>query len=208
MSDATASPVDLLPDLPLRSRGPLAAAFRALGCHDLRAAATRVWTLPYGRNRDPLDELCVLKQRRGTCSTKHALLARLIDEETIAGIELRLGIYEMSEANTPGVGATLARHGLTSIPEAHCCLVARGARVDLTRAHGAAAEPIGPFLAEQTIRPEQIGEHKRAFHRRFLAARAQARDYGALTADDLWAIREECIAALAEAEPELGRPAV
>jgi hypothetical protein len=33
-------------------------------------------------------------------------------------IVLVLGIYEMSEQNTPGVGAVLAKYGLTMLPEA------------------------------------------------------------------------------------------
>lgn len=58
---------------------------------------------------------------KGTCSTKHALLACLAQEQGIP-LELTLGIYEMNERNTPGTGRVLARHGLDALPEAHCYL--------------------------------------------------------------------------------------
>jgi len=59
--------------------------------------------------------------RRFTCTTKHALLAALAREQHI-NAQLVLGIYEMSERNTPGVGHVLSRYGLSYIPEAHCHL--------------------------------------------------------------------------------------
>lgn len=125
-------------------------------------------------------------------------MARLAAEERIIGIELRLGIYEMSEANTPGVGRTLARYGLQSIPEAHCYLVCHGALVDVTRTGGRGKEPIDRFVVEETIRPDQIGDYKRAFHRGFLSERVAQGCYGTRTTEELWEIREACIAALAE----------
>jgi hypothetical protein len=41
-----------------------------------------------------------------------------------------LGIYEMHERNTPGVGAVLEREGLSGIPEAHCYLVVNQRRTE------------------------------------------------------------------------------
>jgi hypothetical protein len=113
-------------------------------------------------------------------------------------VVLTLGIYEMSETNTPGVGPVLARHGLASIPEAHCYLVSDGHRIDVTR-DVVGAEPIGSFLHEEPIGIDQIGAYKLELHRRVLAdwmgrdAAAQGR-----TLAELWAIREECIASLSE----------
>lgn len=188
----------MLPDVELRPAGAITSAFIERGATDLRAGADLLWYIRYGRNTNPADPLCVLAEGVGTCSTKHALLARLVAEQAVPGIELRMGIYEMSEANTPGVGATLAAHGLSSIPEAHCYLVANGTRIDITRTDGAGDEPIDTFLAEETITPDQIGAHKRAFHRRFLATAAASGRYGTRTLDDLWSIREACIRAISQ----------
>jgi hypothetical protein len=92
----------------------------------------------------------------------------------------------------------LARYGLSSIPEAHCYLIYAGDRVDVTRNAGA-TEPISRFLHEERISPGQIGEYKIALHQGFI------RDWlvytgtdHAFSFDQIWKIREECIAALSE----------
>jgi len=51
----------------------------------------------------------VLNERRGPCSTKHALLKALADEQGLP-IRLMLGIYEMNARNTPGIGRVLEEH--------------------------------------------------------------------------------------------------
>ena len=120
-------------------------------------------SLPYGRNTDRSDWRLVLKEGRGACSTKHALLAELARENG-RHVALMLGIYEMCEDNTPGIGAVLERHGLPCIPDAHCYLAHEVTRVDLTR-EVEGAEYIELFLHEEEIYPRQIGEYKVRAHR-------------------------------------------
>jgi hypothetical protein len=167
-------PLSLLPDAILARDGPVTRAFLDCGVRQLRAAAGIVWKLPYGRNRSPADALCVLREGRGTCSTKHPLLARLLAEQGIEGFELRLGIYDMDEANTPGVGGVLARYGLRSIPEAHCYLAAGPRRLDFTRALPAEVAPITRFVQEVSVEPGDVSEFKPALHRRYLEEYAAA----------------------------------
>ena len=191
-------PVSLLPDLPLMKAGPVSDAFRARGVADLAGAARHVRALPYGRISDRLGwATLVLAEGRGTCTTKHALLAELAREQD-GSVQLTLGIYEMGEANTPGVGAVLARHGLATIPEAHCYLTHAGRRIDVTRAV-TPVQPIERFLHEEPITPAQIGDYKIALHRRVLAdwmtRTPEVRGKGL---DEVWAIREACIEALGE----------
>lgn len=188
---------DALPDSVLRRGGTVSGGFCAAGIFNYRSAARYVRDLAYGRNSDRNDSLNVLRERRGTCSTKHALLARLATEQELP-INLVIGIYEMNGRNTPGVGEVLARYGLTAIPEAHCYLMYAGDRVDVTR-NVTAAAPIGRFLHEERISPDQIGTYKTAMHEAFI------RDWlvykgidHALSLDQIWKIREECIAALSE----------
>ena len=113
---------------------------------------------------------------------------------------LTLGIYEMHERNTPGVGAVLARYDLASVPEAHCYLTYEGARIDVTRSGAGPSEPIARFLHEEAIVPEQIGEYKVALHRRFILTWVgdHAAAVGGRSCEEVWRIREECIAALAQ----------
>jgi len=190
--------LDIVPDSEIEPIGPVSFAFLDRDAATVRAAFQQVWRLPYARNADPGDPLAPLLEGRGTCSTKHALLALLLEEQDLDG-ELRLGIYEMCEANTPGVGATLATHGMDAIPEAHCYLLLEGRRIDVTRLDGQGTKPISSFLYEEAIDPEDIGDYKRTLHRRFLDAWAIENDLASLTGAELWAVREACIEALAAA---------
>jgi hypothetical protein len=183
---------DTLPEARLSRAGEVSAEFLALGLRDYRAAARFINQLPYGRNSDRADFRLVLREHRGTCSTKHALLAALAIEQKLP-VRLTLGIYEMNERNTPGVGAVLMRSGLASIPEAHCYLVFGGERVDVTRSLTDPGEPIAEFLHEETIAPAQIGRYKLEYHQNHLRQWSAGKG---LRFDEVWQIRESCIAAL------------
>ncbi len=187
-----------LPDAVLKNVGEASAAFLAQGVAGYQTAGRYVHQLPYGRNTDRANYRLVLAEKRGTCSTKHALLAALAIEQNLP-VFLTLGIYEMHERNTPGVGKVLDRYNLSFIPEAHCYLTYNGARIDVTRSGLEPTAPIAAFLFEEPILPEQIGDYKVHTHQRFLrewAARsvvASGRRF-----EEIWKIREECIAALAQ----------
>lgn len=184
--------VDHLPDAPLDVRYELAARFDERGVRDYRSAARYVMDLPYGRNSDRSNHHLVLAEGRGTCSTKHALLAALALEQGI-DVELRIGIYAMDATNTPGVGEVLQKYGIPVIPEAHCYLAYRDRRVDVT---SSASVRVKEFVAEETISPAQIGAHKVGMHRAFVER--WAKEVG-LDPDYAWRVREECIAALSRA---------
>jgi hypothetical protein len=184
---------DALPDAPIRAPGEVSRAFANAGIASYREAARFVRELPYGRNASRTDPLIVMRERRGTCSTKHALLARLAAELTLP-VQLAIGMYEMDERNTPGVGAVLARYGLRAVPEAHCYLVYEGTRVDVTRAIDSPADEMR-MLAEEIIAPDQIGEYKIGRHREFMADWIE-REMLNYELNRLWSIREECIASL------------
>lgn len=181
----------------LKQAGDISRAFVRAGALDYREAARFVCRLPYGRNTIVRDPLIVMREGRGTCSTKHALLRRLAAEQDL-DVALILGIYEMRETNTPGVGLILRKHRLATLPEAHCYLRFRGCRVDVTREFDAhPLETISPFLHEEDITPEQIGDYKARLHRGFLGRWiAETGIAGGRDLDEIWRIREECIAAL------------
>jgi len=186
--------LETLPNFDLAPGARLSAQFIFHGNRDFHAAARYVRQLPYGRNSDRSNYGLVLAELRGTCSTKHALLAALAREHD-SPVELRLGIYEMDGDNTPGVGPVLRRHGLDGVPEAHCYLAYLGLRVDLIRAEP--TEPVDDFLHEETIEPEGIVAYKVDTHRRFVREWALQRD---LDFEQVWRIREECIHDLSERE--------
>ena len=80
---------------PLQSTGAITAAFTARGVFTYREAGRYLYQLLYGRNTDRSDFRLVLPEGRGTCSTKHALLAELASEQHLS-VALTLGIYEMN----------------------------------------------------------------------------------------------------------------
>jgi hypothetical protein len=170
----------------------------ARGISDFQMAGRYLQALPYGRTADRADFGAVLREGKGTCSTKHALLAALAHEQNLP-VVLTLGIYNMHEGNTPGVGAVLTRYGLTSLPEAHCYLTYHGRRIDITRSGAEPIEPITQFLYEETILPEQIGDHKVTLHRQYMQQWVNhAETVRERSVEEMWRIREECIAALAQ----------
>jgi len=175
-----------LPDAPLDPTTPLAASFVARGARTFRDAARLVHALPYGRVGGWRD---VLPAGRGTCSTKHALLAALAAEVGLP-VTLVVGLYAMDGVNTPGVGPVLAAAGLASVPEMHGVLAAGDARVDLTWPGRHAPPPA--LTDERALEPDDIAQ-KAALHRRAVGAWALARG---LDGDAVWAVREACIAAL------------
>lgn len=159
-------PLERLTNRPFSAIGRYTSLFQMAGIHDFAGAARHVRALPYGRIADRQKLWLVLEERRGSCTTKHALLAELAREQGIH-VHLTLGIYEMNERNTPGVGQVLSPYGLEYIPEAHCYLRYEGGRIDVTGLP-TAAEPIDHFLQEEPITVDQIGAYKHDVHQRYL----------------------------------------
>ena len=187
--------LEQLADRPFSIGGSVTARFRTLGIHDFVGAARHLLKLPYGRIVDRSKFWLVLEEGRGTCTTKHALLAELAREQDI-DVSLILGIYEMSERNTPGVGRVLSKYGLESIPEAHCYLSHKGGRIDITGVP-AGAEPIDSFLHKEPITVDQIGVYKNDLHQRVLREWISRTDsVRGRSLEEVWRIREECLAAL------------
>jgi hypothetical protein len=192
------SPDMLLPDVSLIRRGLCTAAARAQGCHTYREAASFVWRLPYGRTSSRADLGLVLKEGQGTCSSKHGFLKALAVEQRLR-IGLVLGFFEMTEANTPGVGPVLEAHGVASVLEAHCFLAVHGHSIDLTMPPGSPAGVNRRFLHREFISASQVGAYKVERHRQAMADWVRTLPAPRSTPAEMWAIREACIARLGEA---------
>ncbi|WP_232817828.1 hypothetical protein [Winogradskyella tangerina] len=156
-----------------------------------------VKTLPYGRTKNRTDLSLVLSEKKGTCSSKHALLKRLADLNDIPNIELVIGIYKMTESNTPKIGNELTQNGLVYIPEAHCYLKINGNRKDLTSNQSDIDKIAKDIIEEQFIEPHQIAEFKVNYHKNFIKAWLKETDSES-EFDRIWTIRENCINRLTE----------
>ncbi|WP_189577506.1 hypothetical protein [Marinobacter zhanjiangensis] len=182
------------PDFELPESGPLTREVRRHGFDHFLALAEHVRQLPYGRPSDPGDFLAVLKEERGTCSFKHRLLAAVAHECGHSEVELVVGLYGMSDQNTPGVGVVLDDAGFGSIPEAHCYLRLGSRRYDFTGVSAGSMSPFDALLSEHVICPERLTEEKKSLHQEAIGAWAR---YNNQSFGDAWALREDCIQALA-----------
>lgn len=160
---------------------------------DFLKLALFVETLPYGRTVSSLDPAVVLFEKKGTCSTKHRLLAAVAHDCGYRDIHLVVGIYAMNEINTPGVGEVLTRAHLEYVPEAHCYLKHNDLRYDFTGLGSGAISPFASLYEEHIVDPHQLIKKKIALHREFVDRWANERK---LSPELVWRIRENCIAAL------------
>jgi hypothetical protein len=178
---------------PICPTGALCDEVLALGVSSLEQLANYVRSLAYGRTSNPSEPRTVLAEKRGTCSSKHQLLAAVAHECGHFEVQLTVGIYEMSEQNTPGVGVVLDAASFTSIPEAHCYLTVNGERFDLTGLTAGKSSPFDSLLSEHKVSPQALLKVKASLHMDAMAIWASARGIPTAKA---WAIREDCIAAL------------
>ena len=176
----------------LISDDPLTQLVRSTGMVHWEELLSYVAKIPYGRTSNKMNFELILKENRGTCSIKHAFLKQVALNNGIENIQLFIGIYKMTEANTPGIGKVLSSNNLEYLPEAHCYLKVDGIRKDVT-AVNSDIQKIEPSLLEEIeIQPNQIGTFKVNFHKRFLTKWIEANQIP-FNIDAIWQIREKCI---------------
>ncbi|HXC07542.1 MAG TPA: hypothetical protein VNV61_01330 [Steroidobacteraceae bacterium] len=183
-----------LPDFEIIARSPISRVVCDAGIFSFAQLTQRVTVIPYGRTSSE-SPVAVLTENRGTCSSKHRLLAEVAQEFQQFAITLTVGIYDMHEDNTPGVGVILDAAGVASIPEAHCYLKVDDSRFDFTGLRRGATSPFQSLESETAVLPKDLVQHKRRLHANRLLN--WAGQHG-LSLDDAWAIREACISALAQ----------
>lgn len=153
--------------------------------------------LPYGRNQSRIDLSLVLKENKGSCSSKHALLKQLADLNNIPNVELVLAIYKMNDQNTPGIHLSKVTRDLTYIPEAHCYLKVNNEKLDITTANSSINKIENVIISETIIKPDQIGQYKIDYHKKFIRNWITQNKIK-LSLDQIWQFREQCIANLSK----------
>jgi hypothetical protein len=184
--------IEQLPNGILHDNGLISKSLLSKGITNFHDTCKYIQNLPYGRTSNKTDWMLVITERRGTCSTKHALIARLAEELDL-DVHLMLGIYPMKEANTPGVGKILHKTKFSFIPEAHCYLKYNDIRIDITGLDHSDEEPIDELLVEEEILPAQIGNYKENFHQQYIRQWANSAQF-----NEIWSLREACIKALSK----------
>ena len=170
--------------------------FQKIGITDFEKACEWVRNLPYKRNRNNADVLCVFKDNGGTCSTKHALLKRYAEEIQEPEITLMLGIFNMNSKNTPKISEVLQKYGLIEMPEAHSYLKQKSQILDCTRRNSKPEDFVGDLVEEIKIIPAQIPDFKTEYHQHYLRKYLKENPKLPYSREKFWKIREECIGAL------------
>jgi hypothetical protein len=180
----------------LNSKNYLTNLIRSKGINSWENLLLYIKNVPYGRNKNRDDFSLVLKENKGTCSSKHAFLKEVADLNNIPNVELIVGLYKMNEANTK-IGSILSENNIEYIPEAHCYLKISGERLDLT-SKDADFEKIKTVLIEEIIiEPYQVGDFKVNYHKEYLKNWLNENGLSH-TFEQLWRIREKCIENLSQ----------
>jgi hypothetical protein len=148
--------------------------------------------LPYGRNENRTNFELVLSEKKGTCSSKHALLKKIADNNKIPNIELVMGIYKMNDLNTPKIGDELTKNLIEYIPEAHCYLKIKNQHIDLTSTNSEFKKIQKFIIHEKIIEPEQVGEFKVKYHKNFIKKWINDNNIKK-SFEEVWETRENCI---------------
>ncbi|MFA7326002.1 MAG: hypothetical protein WC121_05005 [Candidatus Kapaibacterium sp.] len=151
-----------------------------------------VCSLPYGRNENRHDLSLVLKEKKGTCSSKHAFLKAIALENNQDNVKLILGLYKMNIENTPRIGVELVKNSIDYLPEAHCYLKINDTRIDVTSANSNFEKIRDSLIKEIEIQPHQVSEYKVDYHKKFIEQWIKENGIK-YSFNEIWAIREKCI---------------
>jgi hypothetical protein len=156
------------PDRVLKGKGPVTQAFMVLGYSTFHAACRHVQRMPYGYNSDRADLMILFKEEKGTCTTKHAVIATLAQELALS-IDKRIGIYGMTEALVTGAGVILEKYHLPYVPMLHCFLAHGEVWVDLTEGNRNGKNgPIDEFLFTERVVPNISEKQEYLIYRKAL----------------------------------------
>ncbi len=141
----------VFPEKTILDAGPISRVFIDLGINRFHEACRYVHELPYGYNSDRDDLMILFKEKIGSCTTKHAVIATLAIELGIF-IEKSVGIYAMTEDLVTGTKKILEKYRLPYIPMVHCFLVHEDRCVDLSDGNvNGKNGPINRFLYTEKV---------------------------------------------------------
>jgi hypothetical protein len=161
-------PHTVFPNTSTVDSGPVSRTFLSMGIDDFHHACRYVHELPYGYNSDRDDLMILFQEKKGSCTTKHAVIATLAAELEI-DVHKHIGVYAMTDALVTGTEKILDRYTLPYLPMVHCFLVFEGQRVDLTEGNQNGKNgPIDDFLHTQPVIANISGKDEYLLYRRVL----------------------------------------
>lgn len=120
----------------------------------------------------------------------------LAEENSWNHIALFIGFFNMSINFNKKISTILSTHELPYIPEAHCYLKINDQILDCTFTDETNSN--FEIIHEQKISLHEAGEQKTIFHKMYLEKWLKERPEINYSIDEIWRIRELCIASLAK----------
>jgi hypothetical protein len=161
----------VFPDKPIVPSGVVSNRLLSLGIDTFHKACRYVHELSYGYNADRDDLMILFKEKMGTCTTKHAVIATLAAELDLP-VEKNVGIYAMSEAIVTGTDSILRKYALPYVPMIHCFLTDGEHMVDLTEGNANGKNrSIDDFLFFEPVIPNISGKDEYLKYRAALRER-------------------------------------
>jgi hypothetical protein len=158
----------VFPDKSISNLGVISEKFLSLGIESFFEACYYVQNLLYGYNTDRDDLMILFKENKGTCTTKHAVIATLANELNLP-VAKYVGIYAMTEEIVTGTRKILAKYGLPYVPMVHCFLVYGSYRVDLSEDNNNGKNrSIEDFFFTQQVEPNISAKDEYSLYRKAL----------------------------------------
>ncbi len=144
---------DKLPDAEIKPSGEMSQKFLELGIKTFREACHYVHDAEYGYNSNYDDHMIFFKEKKGSCTSKHAVIAGLAEELTIP-LYKYVGIYEFIEEVSKGTNEIIEKYNVPFIPMIHCFLVYKDLRFDLTEGNcNGKKKTLEDFIHEEKVDP-------------------------------------------------------
>lgn len=158
----------VLPDKPITEAGPVTKKFLELGIESFHTACRYVQELPYGYNSNREDVMILFEENKGSCTTKHGVIATLAGEIGLP-VGKTVGIYALTEDIVTGADQILSKYALPYLPMIHCFLESGDRRVDLTEGNNNGKnKPLDEFLYTEKVDPMISGKDEYMIYRRVL----------------------------------------
>jgi hypothetical protein len=158
----------VFPEKKIQKAGLISSVFMDFGIISFHHACRHVHEMPYGYNSDRDDLMILFKEEKGSCTTKHTVIATLAAELGLP-IEKNVGIYAMTEDLVTGTKKIVEKYQLPYVPMVHCFLVYDNHRVDLSEGNKNGKNgPIDRFFYTERVAANISAKDEYLLYRRAL----------------------------------------
>jgi len=157
-----------LPDKEITPSGKISKKFLELNITSFKDACYYVHNLDYGYNSNYDDEMILFKEKKGTCTSKHAIIAGLARELNIP-LYKHVCVYKFTEEITTGVNEILKKYDIPYVPMTHCFLVYKQNRFDITEGNNNGKKKnIDEYIISERVDPFISGKDEYLLYKRVL----------------------------------------